>query len=125
MQAGSAGQIPSSPFRFPGEWINVTTSSPATISFISNVVHSLCVTPNLIRYSEALVPPLEVEEGNELFMFKADTFMELTELQWAESEDFLIHILNDPQYPRKFRSLSLSYLKDRFGWPATNTVPEP
>lgn len=42
-QAGSAGCVPLQPFRFSGDWINVTTNSPATVNFISNVVQSLCV----------------------------------------------------------------------------------
>lgn len=123
-QAGAAEQMPSPPFEFPGDWINITTNSPATLNFISNVVHTLCVEPNLIEYSQALIPPLKVEEGNELFLFKADAFMEMTLLQWGEDEPFLVHVLNSSQYPRQFRGLALSYLQDRFGWPETNTVPE-
>ena len=125
LQAGSAGLIPSPPFQFPGTWINVTTSSLATINFISNVVHSLCVSPNLIQYSEALIPPLEADWENELSMFKADAFKEMLELEGGADEDFLVHVLNSSQYQRRFRGLALSYLKDRFDWPATNTVPEP
>ena len=125
MQAGSAGQVPSPPFQFPGDWINVTTNSPDMVNFISNVVQSLCVSPDLIQYSEALIPPLGVGWESELFMFKGDAFMEILKLEWAESEDFLVHVLNSSEYPRKFRGLALSYLQDRFDWPATNTVPVP
>ena len=125
MQAGSAEQIPSPPFQFPGTWINVTTSSLATVNFISNIIHSLCVSPNLNQYSDALIPPLEVDWENELSMFKADAHMELLALEGGGNEDFLEHVLNSPQYPRRFRGHALFQLKKRFDWPATNTVPEP
>jgi len=124
MQAGSGETIPSPPFRFPGDWINVTTNSPATVNFISNVVQSLCVSPNLIQYSQSLIPPLNIEEENELFMFKADAHMEMLKLEWGESEDFLVHVLNSPQFPTRIRGSALFQLKKRFEWPATNTVPE-
>ena len=124
LQAGSAEQIPSPPFQFPGTWINVTTSSLATVNFISNIIHSLCVSPNLNQYSDALIPPLEVDWENELSMFKADAHMELLALEGGGSEDFLVHVLNSPQYPRRFRGHALFQLKKRFDWPATNTVPE-
>ncbi len=125
LQAGAAGQTPNPPYQFPGTWINVTTSSPPTISFISNVVHSLCVSPDLNQYSEALIPPLEVGWESELFMFKGDAFMEMLNLLGGEDEDFLVHVLNSPQYPAKYRGSALFQLKKRFDWPATNTVPEP
>ena len=124
-RAGSAGQIPSSPFRIPGDWINVTTSSPATISFISNVVYSLCVSPDLTQYGRSLIPPLDVGWEDNLSVFKADAHLELLKLEWGENEDFLVQVLNNSQYPRKFRGGALFELKKRFGWPATNTVPEP
>ena len=124
-QADSAECVPLQPFRFSGDWINVTTNSPATVNFISNVVQSLCVSPNLIQYSEALIPPLNVKDGNELFLFKADAFMEMLKLLGREDEDFLVHVLNSPQYPGKYRGSALFQLKKRFDWPATNTVPVP
>ena len=125
MQLGSTGQIPDPPCRFPGTWVNITTSSPPTVSFISNIVQSLCVSPNLNQYSETLVPPLEVGWENDLSMFKADAFMEMLKLLGREDEDFLVHVLNSPQYPGKYRGSALFQLKKRFDWPATNTVPEP
>jgi len=125
MQLGSAGQVPDPPYQFPGTWVNVTTSSLSTVSFISNIVQSLCVSPNLNQYSETLIPPLEVGWESELSLFKKDAHMELLALEWGEGEDFLVHVLSSPEYPRKFRGLALSYLQDRFDWPATNTVPVP
>ena len=123
-QTGSAGQLPpDNPFYFPGDWINVTTNSPATLNFISNVVHTLCVEPDLIEYSQALIPPLNVDWNNELFMFKADVHMEMLKLEWGEDEAFLVHVLNSPQYPRRFRGSALFQLQKRFGWSETNTVP--
>ena len=125
VQAGSSGLIPLDPFRFPGTWIKVSTNTEATVNFISNVVQSLCVSPDLIRYSQSLIPPLDVGWDNELFLFKADAHMEMLKLEWGESEDFLVHILNSPQFPTRIRGSALFQLKKRFGWPATNTVPEP
>ncbi len=125
LQAGAAGQIPDPPSQFPGTWINVTTSSLATVSFISNVVHSLCVSTNLNQYSEALIPPLEVGWESELSLFKKDAHMEMLKLEWGESEDFLVHILNSSLYPERIRGSALFQLKKRFDWPATNTVPVP
>ena len=125
VQAGSAEHIPDPPFQFPGAWINVTTSSPSTITFISNVVQSLCVSPDLIQYSEALIPPLKIGWESELFMFKADAFEEMLKLEWGENEDFLVHVLNSPQYTAQMRGSALFQLEKRFDWPATNTVPVP
>ena len=125
MQAGSVEQVPSPPFQFPGDWINVTTNSPDMVNFISNVVQSLCVSPDLNQYSEALIPPLEVGWESELFMFKGDVFMEMLNLLGGENVDFLVHVLNSPKYPGKYRGSALFQLKKRFDWPATNTVPEP
>jgi len=125
MQAGSAGQVPSPPFKLYGDWINVETNSPAVVAFVSNVVHSLCVSPDLIRYSQSLIPPLNVEAEGELFEFKGDAHMDLMKLEWGEGEEFLEHVLNSPLYPRRFRGSALFQLKKRFDWPTTNTVPEP
>ncbi len=125
IQAGSAEQVPSPPFQFPGDWINVTTNSPNTVNFISNVVQSLCISPDLIQYSQSLIPPLNIGWESELFMFKADAHMELLKLEWGESEDFLVHILNSSLYPERIRGSALFQLKKRFDWPATNTVPVP
>ncbi len=126
VQAGSAGLTPSPPNRFTGSWLNIsTTNANAMVNLISNIVQSLCVSSDLNQYSEALIPPLEVGWESELFMFKADAHMEMLKLEWGESEDFLVHVLNSPQYPGRFRGSALFQLKKRFDWPATNTVPEP
>lgn len=123
-QTGSAGHIPTPPFQFSGTWINITTNSPTMVNFVSNVVQSLCVSPDLIRYSQSLIPPLDVGWDNELSLFKADAHMEMLKLEWGESEAFLVHVLNDPLQPRKFRGHALFQLQKRFGWSETNTVPE-
>ena len=46
IQAGSAKQTPTPSFEFSGNFIYLTTDSPAMVSFLSNAVHSLCVEPN-------------------------------------------------------------------------------
>jgi hypothetical protein len=124
-QAGSAGSMPPDPFRFPGDWFKIPTNSTATVSFVSNVVQSLCVATNLIQYGHSLVPALEADADDDLFLFKADVHMELLRLEWNESESFLTQVLNDPQYPRQIRGHALFQLKKRFGWPEDSTIPEP
>ena len=105
-------------------WVNAGTNGTEVLNYVSNVVHSLCVSPDLIEYSRALAPAIGVEADSPLFMFKGEALLEMSLLEWGESESFLAQVLNDPLYQRKIRGLALSYLKDRFGWPATNTVPE-
>jgi hypothetical protein len=123
-QAGARDQTPSESLLFPGAWTRVNTNTAMTINFVSNVVQSLCVSPDLIRYSQSLIPPLDVGWDNELSLFKADAHMEMLKLGWGESEDFLVDVLNDPLQPRKFRGHALFQLQKRFGWSETNTVPE-
>ena len=105
-------------------WVNAGTNGTEVLNYVSNVVHSLCVSPDLIEYSRALAPAIGVEADSPLFMFKGEALLEMSLLEWGESESFLAQVLNYTLYQRKIRGLALSYLKDRFGWPATNTVPE-
>ena len=105
-------------------WVSAGTNDAQVLNYISNIVHTLHVSPDLIQYSQSLVPAIGVDVDSPLFMFKGEALLEMTLLEWAESESFLSYVLNNPQYPRKIRGLALSYLKDRFNWPATNTVPE-
>ena len=111
--------------RFNTSWFPVFSNNTAMIEFASNVVYSMCVSRDLIKYSEALRPALNTDWEDELFVFKRDASTELIELECGESEEFLVHMLNDPLMPRKFRGMALFYLQKRFSWSETNTVPEP
>lgn len=105
-------------------WVGVGTNDTQVLNYVSNVVHSLCVSRDLIQYSQALIPAIEVEADSPLFLFKGEAMLEMLALEWSESEAFLEYVLNAPAYPRRVRGSALYQLKQRFGWPATNTVPE-
>ncbi len=105
-------------------WVNVGTNDSQVLNYVSNVVHSLCVSPDPIQYSQALVPAIDVEADSPLFMFKGEAMLEMLALEWSESEAFLEYVLNASAYPRRVRGSALYQLKQRFDWPATNTVPE-
>ncbi len=106
-------------------WVGVGTNDTQVLNYVSNVVHALCVSPDLIQYSQALIPAIEVEADSPLFIFKGEAMLEMLALEWSESEAFLEYVLNAPAYPRRVRGSALYQLKKRFDWPATNSVPEP
>ena len=105
-------------------WVGVGTNDTQVLNYVSNVVHSLCVSRDLIQYSQALIPAIEVNADSPLFLFKGDAMLEMLALEWSESEEFLEYVLNSSLYPRRSRGSALFQLKKRFDWPATNTVPE-
>ena len=105
-------------------WVNVGTNDSQILNYVSNIVHTLHVSPDLIQYSQALVPAIEVNADSPLFLFKGDAMLEMLALEWSESEEFREYVLNSSLYPRLSRGSALFQLKKRFDWPATNTVPE-
>jgi len=125
LRAGSASVPPPDMVNFIGDCLKVASSESAEVAYVSNVVASLCVTTNLVLYSKALIPVLTVSATDDLFIFKADAFEEILKLQWGESEDFLVGVMNDTDFPMQFRRLALSYLKTRFDWPEESEVPDP
>ena len=53
------------------------------------------------------------------------SFWPLLEFIWEETEEAnLVEMINDPLLTRKLRVRAMGQLKKRFGWPATNTIPE-
>ena len=53
------------------------------------------------------------------------SFMPMWQLFWTGNEAELVAALNDPLLAPRLRNDALFNLKKRFGWSATNTVPEP
>jgi hypothetical protein len=109
----------------PGDWLDIPSNNCATVGFVSNIVQYLCVTTNLTQYSKALIPALEANVGDELFIFKADAVWQMFKLLWTENEGFLDSVINDVDYPLLIRQRALFQLKRRFGWPEDSEVPDP
>ena len=106
-------------------WFPVGSNDTETISFVSNLVHTACVSRNLNHYYEALRSALSTtNDAQALYKFMPDAFREMLALESGENEAFLVNALNDPLLSRKFRGMALFNLKKRFGWSETNTVPE-
>ncbi len=108
----------------PPTWFALETNDEEHLVFYSNIVQSIVVTKDRSRLYTTLRDAIKSDESGEQ-PYKGMSFRPLWELLWTADETNLVKALYDPLLAPRFRSDALFQLQKRFGWPATNTVPEP
>ena len=94
------------------------------VSFCSNFVESVFITRDHGLYYRTLRDALR-SKSPAMLEFKAMSGLPMEAILARGSEANFVEMLYDPLLPDFFRRGALFQLKKRFGWPATNTVPEP
>jgi hypothetical protein len=109
--------------RDPPTWFAIATNDCEHLAFYSNIVKSIVVSRDrdLLYTTLRDVIKSDYSVGKP---YRAMAFMPIWQLFWTSSETNLVTALNDPLLARRLRNHALFQLKQRFGWPATNTVPE-
>lgn len=111
----------------PPAWFSLETNDVWHINFFSNIVESIVArrdrrlfyttTRDAMRAGESGDPDEE--------LYWTMSFWPLIEFIWDEPEEAnLVEMINDPLLISKMRARAMGQLKKRFGWPATNFIPE-
>ena len=107
----------------PPTWYALETNDVVHIAFFSNLVESIVIGRNRNLLYTTLRDAIKIDEtGSD--PYKTMSLLTIQELFWTDNETNLAEALYDPLLAPRFRSDALFYLKKRFDWPATNTVPE-
>ena len=108
----------------PPTWYALETNDVEHLAFFSNLVESIVIGRNRNLLYTTLRDAIKSDEtGSD--PYKTMSGLTMQELFWTDDETNLVQALYDPLLAPRFRRHALSQLKMRFGWPATNTVPEP
>ena len=108
----------------PPTWFSLDTNDIEHVVFFSNIVRSIVIGKDRDVLYTTLRDAVKSDESGEQ-PYKGMSFMPLWELSWSDSETNLVEMLNDSHLAPRLRGRALFQLQKRFGWPATNTVPEP
>lgn len=104
-------------------WFVMETNDVAHLAFFSNITQNLFYTRDRRQFYRELRDVLKPDLSCDPF-YKAMTSKPMTDLLWSSDETNLVEALHDTLLAPRFRRHALWTLKQRFGWPATNTVPE-
>lgn len=107
----------------PPTWFTLETNDVAHLAFFSNIVASIVIARDRDRLYTTLRDVIKADESVEQ-PYRAMSFMPLWQLFWTGEEPELVVALNDPLLAPRLRKDALFQLQKRFGWSATNTVPE-
>lgn len=99
------------------------TNDVEHLAFFSNIVKSVVVARDRDLLYTTLRDAIKSDESGGPF-YGGMSSMPMWQLLWTGEETNLVQALYDPLVSTRFRRHALSQLKMRFGWPATNTVPE-
>ena len=108
----------------PPTWYALETNDVEHLAFFSNLVESIVIGRNRNLLYMTLRDAIKSDEtGSD--PYKTMSALTMRELFWTDDETNLVQALYDPLLAPRFRRHALFQLKKRFGWPETNTVPEP
>ena len=105
-------------------WFIIETNDIEHVTFLSNITQCIFFTRDRQQFYRELRDVLKPDLSCDV-LYKAMTFMPMTDLLWDSDETNLVEALYDPLLAPRFRYDALWTLQKRFGWPMTNTVPEP
>ena len=111
----------------PPTWFALETNDVAHLHFFSNIVESVVANRDRQLFytttRDAIMAGESGDPGERLYWLMS--FWPLLEFIWDEEEEAsLVEMINDPLLTRKLRARAMGQLKKRFGWSATNTIPE-
>ena len=108
----------------PPTWYALETNDLEHLAFFSNIVNSIVASRDRTLFYTTLRDAIKTDETG-ADPYKTMATMTMRELFWSDTETNLVAALNDPMLALRLRNHALFQLKQRFDWPATNTVPEP
>lgn len=111
----------------PPTWFALETNDVEHIHFFSNIVESVVKSRDRRLFYTTTRDAIKARESGDPDerLYWAMSFWPLLEFIWEETEEAnLVEMINDPLLTRKLRVRAMGQLKKRFGWPATNTIPE-
>ncbi|MGI5870144.1 MAG: hypothetical protein ACOX9C_11970 [Kiritimatiellia bacterium] len=94
------------------------------VNFFSNFVESVFITRDHGLYYRTLRDALR-SESSAMLECRSMSFLPMFSILSHGSETNLVEMLYDPLFPNQYRYNTLFQLQKKYGWPATNTVPEP
>lgn len=114
-------------WHYPPTWFALETNDVEHIHFFSNIVESVVKSRDRRLFYTTTRDAIKARESGDPDerLYWAMSFWPLLEFIWEETEEAnLVEMINDPLLTRKLRVRAMGQLKKRFGWPATNTIPE-
>lgn len=104
-------------------WFTIETNDIEHATFLSNITQCIFFSRDRQQFYRELRNVLKPDLSCSP-VYKAMTFMPMTDLLWDSDETNLVEALNDPLLAPRFRYDALWTLQKRFCWSETNTVPE-
>lgn len=111
-----------SPSNFPPLFI-IGINDVQIVNFLSNFVESVFITRDHNLYYRTLRDALH-SQSSSMKECGAMSFLPMYSVLAHADETNLVEMLYDPFLVSRFRNDALFYLKKKYNWPATNTVPE-